>query len=54
MNRERRRAKIEGLSQKFYNTIPHTFPEGAPPAYIDNPDELRLKTGPISSDLIRF
>ena len=38
-------AKIEGLSQKFYNTIPHTFPEGAPPAYIDNPDELRLKTG---------
>ena len=29
--------------------IPHVFPEGAPPAYIDNPDELRRKTDLIQS-----
>lgn len=45
----RRAAKIKALSQQFYNTIPHVFPEGAPPSYIDNAAELRLKTDLIQS-----
>ena len=46
---ERRRTKIKALSTNFYTTIPHVFPEGAPPAYIDNASELRLKSDLIAS-----
>jgi len=34
--KERWRTRIKALSQQFYTTIPHVFPEGSPPAYIDN------------------
>ena len=41
---ERRKSKIKALSTSFYTTIPHVFPEGSPPSYIDSSDELRKKT----------
>ena len=40
---ERRRTQIKALSTKFYTTIPHTFPEGSPPSYIDNVAEVRRR-----------
>lgn len=46
---ERRKTKIKALSTSFYNTIPHVFPEGSPPSYIDTADELRRKTDLIQS-----
>lgn len=46
---ERRNTKIKSLSSQFYTNIPHVFPEGAPPSYINSADELRLKTDLIQS-----
>ena len=46
---ERRKSKIKALSTSFYTTIPHVFPEGSPPSYIDSSDELRKKTDLIQS-----
>ena len=46
---ERRNTKIKSLSSQFYTNIPHVFPEGSPPSYINSADELRLKTDLIQS-----
>lgn len=46
---ERRKSQIKALSTSFYTTIPHVFPEGSPPSYIDTADELRRKTDLIQS-----
>eukprot|EP01043_Picozoa_sp_COSAG02_P040029 COSAG02_NODE_3206_length_7170_cov_202.156272_7_plen_254_part_00 len=46
---ERRKSKIKALSTSFYTTIPHVFPEGSPPSYIDTADEMRRKTDLIQS-----